>query len=107
METVDFKSGETIIKNGEKGEFVYIIKSGRIKAVIASYEVILSGELPDVIGLEALTNEQYTETCTAVEDVKLIKCSTREFMDIYANTELGKKALESFVRRTAKAFGWF
>lgn len=106
METIDYKSGETIIKSGEKGEFVYIIKSGRVKALVTSYEVVLSEELPDVFGIEALVNEAYTETCTAIDDVKVIKCSASEFMDIYVKTELGKKALESFVKRTAKAFGW-
>lgn len=106
METIEFKPDQIIIKSGEVGTFVYIIKSGHVRANVSSYEVILSEELPDILGIEALVNEAYTETCTAIDEVKVIRCSLNEFMDIYAKTEVGKKALESFMKRTAKAFGW-
>lgn len=106
METIDFSPGDVIIKNGEKGDYVYIIKSGNVKSKVGSYECTLSEREPDVFGLEALINEIYTETCTAVNQVKVIRCAVNEFLEIYAKTDLGKKALESFIKRTAKALGW-
>lgn len=106
METLDFAPGETIIKNGEKGKYVYIIKSGNVKSKLGSHEYTLSDKESDVFGIEALIDEAYTETCTAVNDVKVIRCRVEEFMEIYAKTDVGKKALESFMKRTAKALGW-
>jgi len=106
VETLDFGPGETIIKNGEKGKYVYIIKSGNVKSKLGLYECTLSDKEPDVFGIEALIGEAYTETCTAVSEVKVIKCEVEEYMEIYAKTDVGKKALESFMKRTAKALGW-
>lgn len=106
METLDFAPGEIIIKNGEKGKYVYIIKSGTVKSKTGLYESTLSDKDPDVFGIEALIGEAYTETCTAINEVKVIRCETEEFMEIYAKTDVGKKALESFMKRTAKALGW-
>ncbi|WP_448376152.1 cyclic nucleotide-binding domain-containing protein [Fervidobacterium sp.] len=106
METLEFKDGEKIIEKDKLGKYIYIIKTGKIKVTISSYESILSEEGPDVFGLEALVGEPYTETCVALGDVKVIKCEREEFVEIYEITEVGKEALKSFMRRTAKALGW-
>ncbi|AMW33194.1 cyclic nucleotide-binding domain-containing protein [Fervidobacterium islandicum] len=106
METLEFKDGDKIIEKDKKEPYVYIVKSGKVKVSLGAYETILSEELPDVFGLEALVDEPYTETCIAVGDVKVIRCEKNEFKDIYVKTEVGKEALKSFMRRTAKALGW-
>ncbi|MGB9614368.1 MAG: Crp/Fnr family transcriptional regulator [Fervidobacterium sp.] len=106
METLDFESGEVIIRKGEESKSVYILKSGRAKVTVSGVEFVLTSENSDVFGLEALVGENYTETCIAIENVKVIKCSPQEFMEIYAKTDVGKKAIESFMKRTAKALGW-
>ncbi|MBP7303990.1 MAG: cyclic nucleotide-binding domain-containing protein [Thermotogaceae bacterium] len=106
METMEFEPGQDITKDGEKGEYVYILKSGKVKIRLGLYEFVVDGGGPEVFGLESLVGENYTETCTALENSKVIRCSSSEFMEIYGKTEVGKKALESFMRRTAKVLGW-
>ncbi|HOJ94091.1 cyclic nucleotide-binding domain-containing protein [Fervidobacterium sp. 2310opik-2] len=106
METLEFKDNQMIIQKGEKGEYVYVLKSGKVKIKVNGYELIMTDEDICVFGLEALIDEPYTETCVTVGNVKVIRYQPSEFMEIYAKTEVGKKALESFMRRTAKVLGW-
>jgi len=106
VETLEFEDGYKIIEKGKQEPYVYIIKSGKVKASLGTYEALLSEETPDVFGLEALIDEPYTETCIAVGTVKVIRCEKNEFKDIYVKTEVGKEALKSFMKRTAKALGW-
>jgi len=106
VETLEFNENEKIIEKDKIEPYVYIIKSGKVKVSIAGYETTLTDETPDVFGLEALVGQPYTETCIASGYVKVIRCEKSEFMDVYAKTEVGKEALKSFMRRTAKALGW-
>jgi len=106
VETIEFEPGQEIIKEGEEAQYIYMLKSGKIKVQLGLYEFVISDNNPEVFGLEALVGEKYTETCTTVENSKLICCNSSEFMEIYGKTEVSKKALESFMRRTAKVLGW-
>ncbi|MGQ9855964.1 MAG: cyclic nucleotide-binding domain-containing protein [Fervidobacterium sp.] len=110
METLEFSDGEKIIEKDDKKPYIYIIKSGTVKTVVGGYETTIfsdpSSDIVEVLGLETLVGEPYSETCTAVGNVKVIRCEKSEFMDIYAKTEVGKNALRNFMKRTAKALGW-
>jgi len=91
VETLEFEDGYKIIENGKQEPYVYIIKSGKVKVSLGTYEALLSEELPDVFGLEALIDEPYTETCIAVGNVKVIRCEKSEFKDIYVKLKLERK----------------
>lgn len=106
METLDFPPGTVIYKKGELANFVYVLKSGRVKLSIGLHDFIVTSEEPVAFGLEAVSGAPYSEDCVAVTEVKLIRCEKGEFQDVYQNTELGKRSLEEFMRRTAKALGW-
>ncbi|MEJ5257516.1 MAG: cyclic nucleotide-binding domain-containing protein [Fervidobacterium sp.] len=110
METLEFSDGEKIIEKDDRKPYIYIIKTGTVKAIVGGYETLVSSDqaadMVEVFGLEALVGEPYSETCIAVGAVKVIRCEKNEFLDIYAKTEVGKNALKNFMKRTAKALGW-
>ena len=84
MEEKTFPQGEDIVKQGEKGEFFYIIKSGRVEVLKAK-----GGNAPERIatlvggesfGEEALIREEgRNATVRTMEDTTVLALSKKEF----------------------------
>jgi len=51
---MEFEPGQDITKDGEKGEYVYILKSGKVKIRLGLYEFVVDGGGPEVFGLESI-----------------------------------------------------
>ncbi|ABR30454.1 cyclic nucleotide-binding protein [Thermosipho melanesiensis] len=104
MKTVEINDGETIFEKGQESGFVYIIKSGEVKVIYEEFEEVLMQN--EIIGIEALLREPYMETAIAKNKVKLTQLSPEEFKELYSGTDVEKKALKSFTKRTMKILGW-
>ncbi|NLJ83536.1 MAG: Crp/Fnr family transcriptional regulator [Halanaerobiaceae bacterium] len=90
-----FPAGSTIFYEGEKGESVYFLKKGRIKALKSNVdgeeqilEILQAG---DVFGEVVLFGiEEYPATTVAMEDVDLLSLSRSKFKEyFYQNPEIG------------------
>lgn len=104
MKTIELKSGEIIFEENSNANFVYIIKSGEIIVKYGQFEEKLAKN--DVIGIESLINENYTETAISQTDSRLTQLTPEEFKELYSGTDVEKKALKSYTKRTMKLLGW-
>lgn len=74
--TRDFKTGETILREGETGEHVYLIISGSVQILKNHRDtplqiaVLSSGEILGEIGI--LSNGPRSATAVALEDTKVV-----------------------------------
>lgn len=74
--TKDFKAGETIIREGETGEHLYLIISGSVQIMKnlrnapQQIATLTSGEILGEIGI--LSNEPRSATAIALEDTKVV-----------------------------------
>ncbi|ONN26912.1 cyclic nucleotide-binding protein [Thermosipho affectus] len=104
MKTIELNQESKIFEKGDNGTYIYIIKSGEVKIIYNNFEEILQQN--EVIGIESILNEPYTETAIAKTKVKLNQLSPDEFKELYSGTDVEKKALKSFTKRTMKILGW-
>ncbi|MBB6062033.1 CRP-like cAMP-binding protein [Thermosipho japonicus] len=104
MKTNEIKKGEKIFEEGQEAKSVYLIKSGEVVIKFGQLEEKM--EKNDVIGIESLINENYTESAIAHTDVKLTELTPEEFKELYSGTDVEKKAIKSFTKRTMKLLGW-
>ncbi|HHU92316.1 MAG TPA: Crp/Fnr family transcriptional regulator [Halanaerobiaceae bacterium] len=95
LESRSFPGGTTIFMEGEKGENVYFLKNGRVKALKSNAEgeeqILEILEAGDVFGEVVLFGiEEYPATTIAMEDVELLFLSRSKFKDYYyQNPEIG------------------
>ncbi|MBI5971073.1 MAG: cyclic nucleotide-binding domain-containing protein [Deltaproteobacteria bacterium] len=112
LSLVKFQRGDDIVKEGDKGETMYLIKNGRVEAWVKGKgaERILLAELGegDFFGEIALaTSKPRVATVSAVEDVELVAFSRSMIKDILAKYPEVKQTLERVIKErvgdTAKA----
>ncbi|QTA38159.1 cyclic nucleotide-binding domain-containing protein [Thermosipho ferrireducens] len=104
MKSLDIKAGEKIIEENTEATHVYLIKKGEVVVKYGDHEEIL--EEGNVFGIESLVGENYQENAIARTDVKLNQFSPEEFKELYAGTDVEKKALKYYTKRTMKLLGW-
>ena len=101
VEPISLESGEILIKQGEMGDCLYFVLSGRLRAsesVPESEKISILGEMGhgDVIGeLALLTHEARAATVTAIRDSVVLKLSKQSFE---AFAEKNPKQLMPIVR---------
>ena len=88
METVGARAGEVIVRQGDEGDYFYVVKSGRLavtrKASARGREVLLA-ELSDgaCFGEEALVSDtRRNATVTMVTDGSLMRLSKQDFNEL-------------------------
>ena len=86
MEEMKFKTGQVIIREGEKGDLFYVITEGHVDVIIRDADgsdVVLHEAGPgDFFGeLSMLTNEPRSARIRAVEDVTTLVLERDEFFD--------------------------
>lgn len=93
FEEVYLQSGQVLIQQGEKGDSLYLVISGRLRAFVKSDEgkEIIVGEIGrgELIGeLALLTGEVRAATVTAIRDSVLLKLSQSSFETFITNNPL-------------------
>ena len=104
-----YKKGSIVFEQGDEGDSLYIVESGRLKASIrdeAGHEKILAvfGE-GDYFGeMALLTEQQRTATLTVVGDAELLYLPKDEFERFLAsNTKAMQVLLSTMTRRVTEA----
>lgn len=104
MDRANFSKGETIIKEGELGEWFFIVRSGQIKVCIKKWLRGLSKVATlgpeDFFGEMALVNEEpRSATLIAEEDSTCFMLYKSKFESLIKNNSTFKKALEDVVSK--------
>lgn len=103
-----FKKGYTISKQGEKGDAMYIVKSGTIRVIREQNEnrtllnILKEGDSYGTWGL--FGNYPRTATAQVNEDCSLLMIRKDEFKDVlYENPEIAYNLLEIYSELLSKA----
>ena len=82
-QSVSFVKGDQIIREGDKGDTFYIIKSGRVDVYIKSCgdDPIRTMSIGEFIGEKAMVQEQGVRTATCVVTSDSVECLTLERED--------------------------
>jgi CRP-like cAMP-binding protein len=78
FERVNFRSGETVIAQGARTDFIYLIESGRVEISYKPYDgpsiTITHLEAGSFFGWSALVgHSRYTSSVNAIEDLKTLR----------------------------------
>ncbi|HID40397.1 MAG TPA: cyclic nucleotide-binding domain-containing protein, partial [Calditrichaeota bacterium] len=95
LDELEFKAGETVIREEEPGDAFFIIEKGKVRisaSIDENDEIILSYlEAGDYFGeMALLTGDVRSATVTADEDLKLLKLKKEEKIKAYL-IDFGKK----------------
>ncbi|MGA2621075.1 MAG: patatin-like phospholipase family protein [Thermoguttaceae bacterium] len=93
---VRLAGGETLMRQGDKGDGLYVVLSGRLQSFVGSaYRDVLVGEVGagETVGeMAVLTSEPRSATVSAVRDTELLKvsgCDFEAFLEQYPQAVLG------------------
>ncbi len=101
-----FKDGEAIIREGEKGDTFYLIRSGRVK--VFTRDIKGTGEQVELGTMEdggffgevaLLTDKPRTATIVADGDVELMELTREDFMDIVQTYPSVRKVVEAYQKK--------
>ena len=93
LDELEFKAGETVIREEEPGDAFFIIEKGKVRisaSIDENDEIILSYlEAGDYFGeMALLTGDVRSATVTADEDLKLLKLKKEDFEQLINNNPL-------------------
>ena len=112
VEEIDVEEGETVVMQGEPGDFFYVIKSGTAvvhrRATPDSVSIHLADIKPgDGIGEEALVADQARNaTVTMTSDGVLLKMKREDFNKLIRNSLLDDIPLEEAKHRVDEGAVW-
>ncbi len=100
---VEIKANETIFKEGEFPDAMYIVSEGKVSLSRAGQEVMVA-EHKDVFGTWALfDDEPRVATATTLEDTRLLRIDKEEFIDLLADhVAITQSVLKTMVKRLRK-----
>ncbi len=100
---VEIKADETIFKEGEFPDAMYIVSEGKVSLSRAGQEVMVA-EHKDVFGTWALfDDEPRVATATTLEDTRLLRIDKEEFIDLLADhVAITQSVLKTMVKRLRK-----
>ncbi len=100
---VEIKANETIFKEGEFPDSMYIVSEGKVSLSRAGQEVMVA-EHKDVFGTWALfDDEPRVATATTLEDTRLLRIDKEEFIDLLADhVAITQSVLKTMVKRLRK-----
>jgi rhodanese-related sulfurtransferase len=110
FERVDAKRGEVVIREGEAGDYYYVIESGRcqvdrrVGGVRVPLAELKSG---DAFGEEALASEtRRNATVTLASDARLLRLGKRDFKELLGEPLLQRVAYREGLERVARGATW-
>lgn len=100
---VEYKTGQTIFKEGEFPDAMYLVLDGKVRLTRAEQEIMVARH-KDVFGTWALfDDEPRVATAVTVEDSRLLQIDKEEFIDLLAdNVEITQSILKVMVKRLRK-----
>jgi CRP/FNR family cyclic AMP-dependent transcriptional regulator len=100
---VEIKADETIFKEGEFPDAMYIVSEGKVSLSRAGQEVMVAKH-KDVFGTWALfDDEPRVATATTTEDTHLLRIDKEEFIDLLADhVAITQSVLKTMVKRLRK-----
>jgi len=109
IETLFFKAGEVIFREGDNALELFVIKSGQVRIQIGNKTVT---ELaPDTIfgEMALIDDEPRSATAVAATDVELVPVSEKQFLFLVSQTPYFAlkvmRVLAQRLRKTTKTFG--
>ncbi|MCF8045172.1 MAG: cyclic nucleotide-binding domain-containing protein [Desulfarculaceae bacterium] len=84
-EKVTFKEGETLFKEGEPADYMYVLIKGRIKLTLEDEKgsvIYVANEAGQVIGWSAvLDRDQYSASAKCADDSSMLKFEKKSFLE--------------------------
>ncbi len=110
FEGIGAKRGEIIIREGDEGDFYYVIESGRcrVERIVGGVKVALA-ELKsgDAFGEEALASEtRRNATVTMATDGRLLRLGKRDFHEILGEPLLQRVSFAEARERVRRGAAW-
>ncbi len=86
-----YRAGDTVLAEGQKGEMLYIVRSGRLQATrLAGDHRIVLGEIGEgeIVGEMSIFSPDHTRSATvrAIADSELVEISAEDFKAILSKT---------------------
>lgn len=110
FERVSATRGDTVIREGEEGDYYYVIESGRchVERTVGGVRVALA-ELKsgDAFGEEALAAEaRRNATVSMASDGKLLRLGKRDFKEMLGEPLLQRVSYATALERVARGASW-
>jgi len=110
FERVKTARGDTLIREGDEGDYYYVIESGRfqVERLVGGAKVVLAElKAGDAFGEEALVSEaKRNATVTAVTDGELLRVRRGDFNELLREPLLRRLSFHEAVRRVASGALW-
>ena len=99
-EEIEIPSGQTIFKEGEISDALYMVVEGKVRLTRAGQEVMVA-QNSDVFGTWALfDDEPRVATATTLEDSRLLQIDKEDFIDLLADhVAITQSILKTMVKR--------
>lgn len=110
FERVPVKRGEVVIREGDEGDYYYVVASGllEVERLVGGARMLLA-ELKggDAFGEEALVSEaRRNATVTAVRDGELLRLGKAHFTELLREPLLARVSMEDASRRVQEGAVW-
>lgn len=97
---VELESGETVVKEGDHGDSLYLIVSGTVRVHRGATEIATLGERQVFGEMALLDSEPRSASVTATTDVTLLRIHQEDFADILAEkSEIAQGIIKVLSRR--------
>ena len=110
FERVEAKRGEVVIREGEKGDFYYVIESGRcrVERRVGGVSVTLAElKAGDAFGEEALASDaRRNATVTLASDGRLLRLGEKDFKELLGEPLLQRVSYANGLERVARGAVW-
>ena len=110
FERIGARRGDVLIREGEEGDYYYVIESGRcaVERRVGGVSVTLAElKAGDAFGEEALaSNARRNATVTLATDGKLLRLGKQDFRELLAEPLLKRVSYAEACERVARGAGW-
>ncbi len=107
---ITVKKGQVIVREGEEGDYYYVIESGkcRVERMIGGVSMLLAEiKSGDAFGEEALVSEaKRNATVTAISDGILLHLEKRDFLELLREPLLQKVTMDEARQRVLTGAQW-
>ena len=110
FERVDLARGDVVIREGEEGDYYYVIESGRctVERKVGGVQVALAELKPgDAFGEEALASDaRRNATVTLASDCRLMRLGKRDFKELLGEPLLQRVSYAAGLERVGRGAVW-
>lgn len=110
FERVSARKGETVVREGDEGDYYYVIESGRcrVERVVGGVKVVVADLTSgDAFGEEALASDaRRNATVAMATDGELLRLGKRDFDELLREPLLHRVSLAEGLERVARGAQW-